>query len=149
MRRYGLSDAQWELIRGLLPENRPKGGRPWRSHRQVLNGIFWVLHTGAQWREVPERYGPWKTLYNRFARWRDDGTFDRILARLQLKLDEQGRIDWDLWCIDGSSVRASRAAAGARKKGGMRPSRPTTPWAAPAVAMGPNCTWSLTARAFR
>jgi len=79
---------------------------------KVLNGILWILHTGAQWRELPERYGHWQSVYDRFVRWRRDGTFDRILERLQLKLDEQGLIDSSLWCIDATLVRASRSAAG-------------------------------------
>ena len=122
MRRYELTDERWKLIEDLLPrpggKGQDKGGRRWRDHRQVLNGILWILHTGAQWRELPERYGPWKTVYGRFRRWSDEGLFDRILQRLQLRLDEEGRIDLDLWLVDGSNVRASRSAAGG--KGGSR-----------------------------
>jgi transposase len=82
----------------------------------VLDGIFWTLRTGAAWRDLPERYGPFQTVHGWFSQWSRDGTFDRILSRLQMRLDSEGKIDWDLFCIDGSSVRASRAAAGARKK---------------------------------
>ena len=79
--------------------------------------------TGAQWRELPGRYGPWKTVYGRFRRWTGEGLFDRILHALQLRLDEEGRIDPDLWLIDasrqgllhGTSVRASRSAAGGKE----------------------------------
>jgi transposase len=78
--------------------------------------MFWILRTGAPWRDLPERYGPWRTVYDRFSLWSRDGTFDRIVSHLQADLDAQGRIDWELFCIDGSSVRASRSAAGARKK---------------------------------
>lgn len=83
----------------------------------TLNGVLWVLHTGAQWREVPERYGHWKTVYERFRRRRHDGTFDRILARLHLVLDGQGRIDHDLWCVDATVVRSGRSANGAELRG--------------------------------
>lgn len=117
MRRYELTDEAWARLEPLLPSNRRRG-HPWSDHRTVLNGILWVLHTGAPWRDVPGRYGPWKTVYNRFRRWSRDGTFLRMLQALQLRLDEKGRIDWSLWCVDGSSIRASRAAAGAGKKGG-------------------------------
>lgn len=87
----------------------------------MLNGIFWMLHTGAQWRELPERYGKRSTVHDRFTRWNKDGTLDRILERLHMKLDEQGRIDTDLWLIDATNIRASRAAAGGRgKKRGRR-----------------------------
>ncbi len=112
MRRYELSDGQFKLIEDLLPKNRG-AGRRWNDHHRTLNGMFWVMYSGAQWREVPERYGNWKSIYDRFVRWRRDGTIDRILKRLHLKLDEDGRIDSQLWLVDGSIVRASRSAAGA------------------------------------
>jgi transposase len=82
----------------------------------MLNGIFWWLNTGAPWRDLPERYGPWQTVYDRFAKLRKSGLLDRIIDRLQLRLNEAGLIDPDLFCIDGSHARASRAAAGASKK---------------------------------
>src|SRR5690554_7467375 len=81
-------------------------GRPRRDDRQVLNGIFWILCSGAKWRDLPERYGPWKTVYDRFRQWRDDGTFEAILARLQLRLREDGLMDLDTWMIDSTSIRA-------------------------------------------
>lgn len=148
MRRYELRDDQYGLIADLLPGPSPRGGGRWRDHRQVLNGIFWILHTGAQWREMPERYGPWKTAYNRFGRWRREGLFERLLQRLQVRLDEQGRIAWDLWCVDGSTVRASRSAAGGGKKGAKR-SRRTTRWVAQEAGLAPRSTWRLTVRACR
>ena len=83
----------------------------------MLNGIFWILYTGAHWNELPERYGKRSSVNDRLNLWRRDGTLDRILERLHLKLDEQGRIDHDLWCIDATQIRASRAAAGARRGG--------------------------------
>ena len=115
-RRYELTGQQWELIDDLFPEQR--AGRPRRSDRQMLNGAFWQLCSGAAWRDVPERYGPWTTVYHRFGRWEADGTFDRILARLQIELDERGLIDYSVWMVDSTSVRASRACAGAPKKRG-------------------------------
>jgi transposase len=150
MRRYELTDEQYELIRDLLPANGKRGGQ-WNDHRVTLNGIFWVLHTGAQWREVPERYGKCKSIYDRFARWRRDGTLDAILKRLQMRLDAQGRIDWNLWCIDGTNVRASRSAAGARRRKlkTSRRSLRTTRWAAAEADGAASSTWLLTARAFR
>ena len=71
----------------------------------------------SAWRDLPERYGKWKSVYHRFNRWRGEGLFDRILKALRIRLDKQGKIDWDLWLVDGSNVRASRAAAGAQKRG--------------------------------
>ena len=114
VRRYELSDEAFALVVDLLPRNGRRGGQ-WHDHRTALNGMFWILHSGAQWRELPERYGPWQTVYWRYNRWRRDGTIDRMLERLQLRLDAEGRIDVDLWCIDATQIRASRAAAGARR----------------------------------
>ena len=76
------------------------------------------MHTGAPWRDVPPRYGPWQTVYDRFNRWRKDGTWAKILDALLLRLDQAGFIDRDLWLVDASVIRASRAAAGAKKKAG-------------------------------
>ena len=59
--------------------------------------MFWRLHTGCPWRDIPERYGSWSTVYDRFRRWTRDGTLDRILEALQVRLDERGRIDWELF----------------------------------------------------
>ncbi len=70
MRRHELSDAQWELIVDLMPRSGRRGGGRWRDHWQVVNGLMWKLGTGAQWRDLPERYGPWQTIYERFSRWR-------------------------------------------------------------------------------
>ena len=114
-RRYELTDRQHELLADLLPPTGKRGGR-WNDHRQTLNGLFWWLHSGAQWREVPERYGPWQSLYDRFRRWSGDGTLDKMLARLHLQLNAEGRLDHTLWSVDATSIRASRSAAGARKK---------------------------------
>ena len=111
--------------------------------------MLWVLRTGAPWRDLPERFGPWQTVYDHFRRWRENGVFDRILGALQIRLDRAGKIDWDLWCLDGSSVRASRASAGADKKasGVTATSRRTTRWAARAADSAASSTWLLTAGA--
>lgn len=125
-RRYELTDEGFALIVDLLPPTGEPGGR-WNDHCSTLNGIFWVLHTGAQWREVPDRYGRWGTVYGRLRAWRADGTIDSILERLHLELNERGLIDDDLWCVDATSIRAGRAAAGAvrsPKKSRRRAGRP-------------------------
>jgi transposase len=87
----------------------------------MLDALLWVLRTGAPWRDLPDFYGPWETVYSRFRIWRKDGVFDRIVERLQVELDDAGKIDWDLWCIDGSNVRAARCAAGGQKGGPKSP----------------------------
>jgi transposase len=125
MYRYDLTDAQWEAIASFFPDryHHGKPGHPGNDHRPLVNGVLWHLHTGAPWPDTPERYGPWQTVDDRFNRWRKDGTWTKILDALLLRLDNAGRIDRNLWCVDGSVVRASRAAAGAEKKSG--PTAPT------------------------
>src|SRR5687768_193952 len=87
MRRYELTDEAFALIEPYLPKNEPTAGHPWHDHRPLLNGMFWRLCTGAPWRDVPERYGPYQTIYDRFRRWQRDGTWDRIIQALQIQLD--------------------------------------------------------------
>ena len=101
---------------------------------------MWKLCTGAQWRDLPERYGPWQTVYERFVRWRREGLFNRLLDRLRLKRNAEGLPNLDLWCIDSNSVRASRSAAGAGKKGIAR-SRNTMRSASRAATSAPRSTW--------
>jgi transposase len=118
-RRHELTDAQWQTLEPLLPKNGRRGGQ-WKDHRLMLNAILWVLATGAAWRDLPERFGPWKTAHDRFRRWTRRGLWQQILDRLQVQRQADGRIDWDLFFIDGSIVRAHKAAAGARKKNTCR-----------------------------
>ena len=124
MYRYDLTDAQWEQLAPFFPDryHRGQAGHPWNPHRPLVNGILWHLHTGAPWEDTPERYGKWKTVYDRFNRWRQDGTWAQILDALLLRLDKQGLIERDLWCVDATVIRAHQAAAGAEKK-----SRPAAP----------------------
>jgi transposase len=151
MKRHAITDEQWELIKLLLSPVKAKTGRPPKDPRLMLDGIFWILATGAPWRDLPERFGPCKTVFHYFSRWRKDGAFARIIEALQIKLDKQGLIDWELWCVDGSNVRASRAAAGASKKvaSATPMSRKTTLLAAAKAGLGASSTWSLTARELR
>ena len=117
----------------------------------MLNGIFWILGTGAPWRDLPERFGPFQNVHRYFSNWRRAGVFAAIIETLQVKLDKEGLIDWELWCVDGANVRASRAAAGAEKKvSSTTPTnRRTTRWAAREAGLDPSSTWSLTARELR
>lgn len=112
--RGELTDKAWETIAPLLPANGK--GRRWRDHRQVINGILWKLRTGAPWRDVPDRYGPWKTCHERLRIWTMDGTWAKILDEAVVKDDATGDLEWVL-SVDSTSVRAHQHAAGARKKG--------------------------------
>lgn len=137
-KRHELSNEQWSIIADFFPAERGKG-RPYRNHRQMVNGLLWILHTGSPWRDLPERYGPWQTCYNRFNRWTQEGLIEKILSHLHMKLDENGQIDIELFCIDGSNIRAHSSAAGGGKKGGLK-SRKTMPWADLEEALEQNCT---------
>lgn len=111
--RGDLSDAQWRRLQPLLPPEKPPTGRPSQPHRTVVNGILWVLRTGAPWRDLPERYGAWSTVSGRFYAWQKNGLWSQILARLQQQADAEGRINWEIHHVDGSVIRAHQHAAGA------------------------------------
>lgn len=116
MSRHNLTDREWKSIRVFLPAERSgKAGRPWVSHRRVINGILWVLCTGSSWKDIPPEFGKHKTIYNRFYRWTKEQLWSRIVDRLLHRLDAQDRIDRSLWCVDSSVIRAHRVASGARK----------------------------------
>lgn len=116
--RGEITDQAWTQVAPLLPENGGRG-QQWRDHRQVLNGILWKLRTGAPWRDLPERYGPWRTVYARFVRWQEDGTWDRLFAHVQTKSDAVGEVVWEV-SIDSTVVRAHQHSAGAPKRGPTR-----------------------------
>ena len=97
-----------------MPVSNGRCGR-WRDHRQVVNGILYRLRTGVPWRDLPERFGPWKTVYERHRTWSADGTWERLLRHVQAVADSNGEIDWDA-SVDSTSARAHQHAAGARRE---------------------------------
>ncbi|MFP3443533.1 MULTISPECIES: IS5 family transposase [Pseudomonas] len=119
-KRYELSDEAWDVVSDLFIETHGRG-RPRLSDRLMLDGVLWVLCSGAAWRDMPDRFGPWSTVYQRFRGWRNQGTFDQMLKRLHLRLNEQGLIDLQTWMIDSTAVRATRASSGAGKRGPDEP----------------------------
>lgn len=119
MARHRLSDDQWECIADVFPPPATTGRKP-RDRRTIVDGILWILRTGAPWRDLPEEFGPWATVWDLFNKWNHDGTLDEILHRLRAAHLEVGQIDQELWCIDGTVVRAARCAAGGGKKGPAR-----------------------------
>ena len=114
-KRHELTDEQWQQLEPLLPAQKPKTGRPNLDHRMVINGILWLLKTGAPWRDLPERYGKWQTVASRFYRWQRNGVWERIFVQLQQMKDRDGQIDWEVHYVDGSVIRAHQHAAGAKK----------------------------------
>ncbi|WP_443064040.1 IS5 family transposase [Streptomyces sp. NBC_00376] len=113
MGRGDLTNAEWDRLESLLPRGGGRGGR-WSDHRRVINGVLYRVRTGVQWRDLPERFGPWETVYKRHRRWSADGTWKMLLSRIQAAEDAAGRIDWDV-SVDSTAVRAHQHAAGARK----------------------------------
>ncbi|MFF3420663.1 IS5 family transposase [Streptomyces sp. NPDC002698] len=115
MRRHELTDLEWELLAPLIP--RAATGRPRVPDRQVINGMVYKIRTGISWRDLPERYGPWQTVYTRFRRYALDGVFTRALQQIQAGADAVGDIDW-LVQIDSTIVRAHQHSAATGRKGG-------------------------------
>jgi transposase len=116
-----ISDEKWQRLEPLLPPQKQKTGRPAHDHRPIVNtltgtgGMLWFHRTGAPWRDMPERYGPWQTVSTRFYRWRKKGVWKRILEHLQEEADAKGEIDWESHYVDGSVMRAHQHAAGVKK----------------------------------
>src|SRR4051812_37614883 len=114
MVRHRLTDPQWELVQDLFPPPA-RTGRPRRDRREILDGILGILRTGAPWRDLPEELGPWATVWDLFDTWNDDGTLGAILSRLRAAGIDAGLVDRELWCVDGTVVRAARCAGGGGK----------------------------------
>ena len=113
LKRYELTDQEWEQIAPLIPSNKGKRGRPPKDDRLMLNAMLWLARSGAPWRDLPERYGPYSSVYSRFRKWIDDGILDNIFRVLSLESEL-----YEL-SIDASIVQAHQHIAAA-KKGGLR-----------------------------
>ena len=110
-----LTDEQWDAISGCFPSKErkrttKKGGRPWRDPRDVVNGVMWILRTGAPWADLPGRYPPYQTCHRRFQTWVQDGALERMLRRLAEDLRDRGKLDLTEAFIDGSHAGAKRGA---------------------------------------
>jgi transposase len=131
-----LTERQWQIVEPLLPKPRVREdgrGRPWRDPRDVLNGILWVLRTGAPWQDLPGRYPPYQTCHRRFQQWVREGTLEQLLHALAQDLKERGGLDLSECFIDGTFAPA--------KKGGL-------PWGRPSAARGPRSWQWQTALVF-
>ena len=112
LRRYELTDDEWNRIVTLLPpENTGKPGRPSKENRTMLNAMIWLARSGAPWRDLPERYGPWESVYSRFRKWIDAGVLDNIFRVLSLEAELEEL------SLDASIVQAHQHSAGAKKGG--------------------------------
>ena len=114
MGRYDLSEAEWRLIEPLLPD-KPRGVAR-VDDRRVINGIFYVLRTGSPWRDLPERYGPYTTVYNRYNRWAKAGVWLKMFEALAARSPQSMHL------IDSSIIRAHQHAAGAKRGVRITPS---------------------------
>ena len=108
LRRHDISDGMWKILEPLLPGQEGQWGGVAEDNRLFLDGVFWVLRTGAPWRDLPECYGKWNTVFQRFRRWRDKGVWERLLEAL---IDEP---DYEWLMIDASHIKAHQHGAGAK-----------------------------------
>ena len=118
-----LTDEQWTVLEpliGELPRRADGRGRPWRESREVLNGIVWILRTGAQWADLPERYPPYQTCHRRFQRWAGDGTLEGILGALATDLKDRGGLDLSECFIAGTVVVAKKGGAAWERPSGAQ-----------------------------
>ena len=115
-KRYEVTTSEWNRIKDYLPPERSgQKGRPRKDNRMMLNGMLWILRTGCQWRELPECYGSWQSVYARFRKWQKDGIFEKIFRELNLDADTE------YICIDSTDVKVHESANGGVKKGIQKP----------------------------
>ena len=112
-KRYELTESEWNRIKDILPPEHPKEGKRGRpakcDNRTALNGMLWIARGGAPWRELPERYGPWQTVYARFRKWRDMGVFEAVFQTLSIDAD------FENISIDSTSCKVHQSANGGKK----------------------------------
>jgi len=121
-----LTDDQWAIIGPLLPKPRVRKdgrGRPWKDAREVINGVLWVLRTGAPWHDLPDRYPPYQTCHRRFQQWVRSGAFEKVLKALAKDLEERGKIDLTEAFIDGTFAGAKKGAGASGKPSAGRAQR--------------------------
>jgi transposase len=111
--RWDLTEEQWLLVEPVLREARrhDNRGRPWQDSRAVLNGVLWILGSGAQWRELPDRYPPFQTCHRRFQRWVGSGKLQQVLELLAQLLHEQGKLDLEEAFVDATFASAKKGAS--------------------------------------
>lgn len=112
MKRHELSEIQWNKIKEMFPpERKPQGGRPGKSNREMLNAMLYWLNTGIPWRDLPERYGPWQSVYSRYRAWTKAGVWENVLANLI----QQDIVDETTLMIDSTTIKVHQHASGCKK----------------------------------
>ena len=117
-RRHALTAEQWAQIAPLLPPEVGRAARPAKPNRLMVEGMVWILRTGAPWRDLPRHFGPWKSVYTRFRRWTQQGIWAQVLEKLSEQQDRES------YLIDATIVRAPQDATGAKKGGRKRSATP-------------------------
>ena len=134
-----MSDAEWAFFAPFVVASGPKRGRPPTDHRRILDGVFWIVRTGAPWRDLPDAFGNWSTVFRQYRRWTEAGVWEAMLQALT----ESGTVPDDVQMIDSTVVRAHVSAAGG--KGGLE----DRVLAARGAATRPRSTSGPTATAYR
>ena len=119
-----LTEKQWKEIGPLLPKLR-SSGRPWKNNRLVIEGILWILRTGARWKDLPEKYPSPSTCWRRLKLWEEQGVWEKIWRTFIRRLDKRGQIDWSECFMDGTFVSAKKKA---QKSGKRREERAPSSW---------------------
>ena len=118
-----LTDEQWSLIEpllGELPKRDDGKGRPWRSNREIMNGILWILRSGARWKDLPDKFPSYQTCHRRFQEWNKDGTLRKVLETLAEDLHSRGGLDLSECFIDGTFIVAKKGASELEKPNGAK-----------------------------
>src|SRR5437867_10668103 len=136
MRRHEIADEPWQRIKDFLSGQQGQPGVTAKDNRLFINAVLWITHTGAQWRDLPERFGHWNSVWKRFDRWAKKGVWRRVFEELQDP-------DQEWLILDSTVIRAHQDAAG--QKGG----KTARPLAARGAASGPSCTSPSTGSAIR
>ena len=126
MPKGDLTEAQWGIVESLLPVDpvRPDGrGRPWSDRRKTLNGVLWILRTGAPWQDLPSRYGAYQTVHRRFQNWVRSGVLEHVLVAVAKHLQEAGGLDLKECFVDGTFVPAKKGGTTSAKPSGARAPR--------------------------
>ena len=121
-----LSEAQWNVVKDILPEDpvrEDRRGRPWSDRRKTLNGILWILRTGAPWKDMPSRYGAYQTVNRRFQNWVQGGVLEKLLLAIAKDLQERGGLDLSECFIDGTFVPAKKGGTSSAKQSEARAAR--------------------------
>ena len=124
-KRHELTQAEWERIKPMIPTREGLRGRPAKDTRLMINAMLWIVSTGAPWRDLPEWYGPWKTVYNTFQRWIKSGIWQLLYETLLENAPVSNPVEWTIWEIDSTTCKVHQHASGG--KGGRSPSASEDP----------------------